>query len=43
MTGPIPNTIDELQTALVDVLTKPVLQFAQVVDIDPKTSARSGL
>ena len=35
MTEPkIPNTIDELQTALVDVLTKPVLHFAQVVDID---------
>ena len=33
----VPNTIDELQTALVDVLTKPVLHFAQVVDIDAST------
>lgn len=33
-----PETVDELQKALVDVLTKPSLDFAQVVDISARLS-----
>ncbi len=34
----MPETVDELQKALVDVLTKPSLDFAQVVDISARLS-----